>query len=129
MSRPSPHELWKQSAGDHHRYIEVMIEHGYIIPQVSGLTAEITSAIAESLPTAKKFVGQAFVHVDVEKNWRELEPIPLYLTCPKCSAQHVDVGVFATTVHRDHACQNCGLCWRPALVPTVGVQYLPGYKD
>lgn len=56
-------------------------------------------------------------------------PIPLILTCIACHARHVDKGRFATQPHRDHSCQACGVTWRPALVPTVGVQFLPGYKD
>ena len=65
---------------------------------------------------------------------RELEeaaaaPIPLYLTCPKCCARHVDEGIWATKVHHTHSCQKCGLTWRPAIVPTVGVQFLPGFKN
>lgn len=56
-------------------------------------------------------------------------PIPMLLWCPACHARHVDKGRFATKPHRDHSCQACGLTWRPALVPTVGVQFLPGYKD
>lgn len=59
----------------------------------------------------------------------ETKPIPLFLTCPRCNTQHVDVGEFATKPHRDHSCQKCGLTWRPALVPTVGVAFLPGYKN
>jgi hypothetical protein len=39
------------------------------------------------------------------------------------------VGVFATKPHHTHACQHCGMVWRPALVPTVGVEFLPGYKN
>jgi len=30
--------------------------------------------------------------------------------------------------HHTHACQHCGLVWRPAIAPTVGVQFLPGFK-
>jgi hypothetical protein len=56
-------------------------------------------------------------------------PIPLLLWCPLCHARHLDEGEFATKPHRDHSCQNCGLTWRPALVPTVGVAFLPGYKN
>ena len=55
-------------------------------------------------------------------------PIPMLLWCPACHQRHVDVAL-ATKPHRDHACQHCGLTWRPAKIPTVGVQYLPGYKD
>lgn len=27
-----------------------------------------------------------------------------------------------------HACQECGFLWAPAVVPTVGVRFLPGCK-
>lgn len=56
-------------------------------------------------------------------------PIPMFLTCPMCNTRHVDVGEFATKPHHTHACQCCGLPWRPAIGPTVGVQYLPGFKN
>lgn len=57
--------------------------------------------------------------------------IPMLLTCPSqdCGKRHLDVGVFATKPHHTHACQHCGMVWRPALVPTVGVEFLPGYKN
>ena len=58
-----------------------------------------------------------------------LEPIPMLLTCPSCGKRHVDTGEFATRPHHTHACQHCGMTWRPAVVPTVGVQFLPGFKD
>jgi hypothetical protein len=57
------------------------------------------------------------------------KPIPMLLWCPLCHARHLDEGDFATKPHHTHACQTCGLPWRPALVPTVGVQFLPGYKN
>jgi len=53
----------------------------------------------------------------------------MLLTCPTCSARHIDEGEFATKLHHTHACQNCGMVWRPAKVNTVGVQFLPGYKS
>ena len=56
-------------------------------------------------------------------------PIPMLLYCPECSARHLDVGEFATKLHHTHACQRCGHVWRPALVATVGVQFLPGFKN
>ncbi|HET6959532.1 MAG TPA: hypothetical protein VFI56_23225 [Vicinamibacterales bacterium] len=66
-------------------------------------------------------------------------PIPMRLPCPgtierdgqqiPCGVLHVDEGEFATKPHHTHACQACGLVWRPALVPTVGVLFLPGYKN
>ncbi len=68
-----------------------------------------------------------------------LIPIPLLLWCPGvtrtdgklvvCGARHIDRGEFATKVHHTHSCQTCGLSWRPAVVPTVGVEFLPGFKD
>jgi hypothetical protein len=56
-------------------------------------------------------------------------PIPMILTCPVCNGRHIDKGEFATKPHHTHACQHCGMCWRPAIGPTVGVQFLPGCKD
>jgi len=57
------------------------------------------------------------------------EPIPMLLWCPECGDRHIDVGEFATRSHTSHACQNCGMVWRPAIVATVGVQFLPGFKN
>jgi hypothetical protein len=57
------------------------------------------------------------------------EPVPMVLHCPECRARHIDEGDFATKPHHTHACQGCGLVWRPAVVPTVGVHYLPGFKN
>lgn len=56
-------------------------------------------------------------------------PLRLIMTCPQCCARHIDAGEFATKPHHTHACQNCGLVWRPAIEPTVGVQFLEGFKD
>lgn len=57
------------------------------------------------------------------------EPIPMILHCPACHARHIDEADFATKPHHTHACQHCGIVWRPALVPTVGVRFLPGFKN
>lgn len=59
----------------------------------------------------------------------ELEPIPMLLWCPKCSNRHIDEEEFATKVHATHSCQFCGLTWRPAVIPTCGVLFLPGFKN
>lgn len=56
-------------------------------------------------------------------------PIPMRLHCPVCHALHVDEGPLAIIAHRTHACQSCGNLWAPAVVPTVGVRFLPGCKD
>jgi hypothetical protein len=56
-------------------------------------------------------------------------PIPMVLHCPECRGRHVDKGPFATKPHHTHSCQSCGFTWRPAVIATVGVQFLPGFKD
>lgn len=55
--------------------------------------------------------------------------IPMLLWCPECGERHIDEGEFATKLHHTHACQHCGMVWRPAIVPTVGVRFLPGFKN
>ncbi len=59
----------------------------------------------------------------------KIAPIPMLIWCPECGARHVDKGDFATKPHHTHSCQGCGLTWRHAVVATVGVQWLPGFKD
>jgi uncharacterized Zn finger protein len=56
-------------------------------------------------------------------------PIPMILTCPFCGERHIDEGIWTTKEHHTHACQHCGMVWRPAIPPTVGVQFLPGFKN
>lgn len=56
-------------------------------------------------------------------------PIPMLLWCPECGDRHIDVGEFAKKVHHTHACQACGMVWRPAVIATVGVTWLPGFKN
>lgn len=55
------------------------------------------------------------------------EPLPLLLWCPGCGERHVDGENMKP--HKTHACQSCGMNWRPANVSTHGVQFLPGCKD
>lgn len=56
------------------------------------------------------------------------EGIPMLLRCPSCHERHIDEGKWATKPHHTHACQHCGEVWRPAILNTVGVQFLPGFK-
>jgi hypothetical protein len=58
-----------------------------------------------------------------------LAPIPMRLCCESCGEIHEDVGPFATKEHHTHACQNCGAVWRPSVRATVGVRFLPGFKN
>ncbi len=57
------------------------------------------------------------------------KPVPMRILCPICGTLHVDEDEFATKVHHTHACQKCGHVWRPAVVATVGVEFLPGFKN
>lgn len=57
------------------------------------------------------------------------ESIPMILHCPMCNHRHIDIDEWATRKHHTHACQFCGLVWRPAIVDTVGVKFLPGFKN
>lgn len=62
---------------------------------------------------------------------RAIQPtsIHMLLWCPGCGRRHIDRGLFAVRAHHTHACQFCGMVWRPAIQETVGVQFLPGYRD
>jgi hypothetical protein len=58
-----------------------------------------------------------------------MDPIPMRLHCGDCGNLHIDEGDFATKPHHTHACQHCGNVWRPAIVATVGVRFLPGFRN
>lgn len=61
-------------------------------------------------------------------------PIPMVLHCPSCGMQHIDAPEessvdrieqamrWTNPPHRSHLCHGCGTIWRPADVPTVGVE-------
>lgn len=57
------------------------------------------------------------------------QPVPMIMFCPSCSMRHIDEGEWATKPHHTHACQHCGVVWRPAVVNTVGARFLPGFKN
>lgn len=59
----------------------------------------------------------------------ELAPIRMRIPCPSCGELHIDEGEFRTKPHHTHACQSCGMVWRPAVENTVGVRFLPGFLD
>jgi hypothetical protein len=86
-------------------------EHGSLLLNGAGAAAFVIARM-RAAPTA-----------------RAARPTPMLLWCPECGERHVDVGEFATKPHHTHACQHCGHCWRPAIVPTAGVRFLPGFKN
>lgn len=55
---------------------------------------------------------------------KHLKPIDMVLHCPRCNKQHIDVpnDSWTNPPHRSHLCHGCGFIWRPADVPTNGVQ-------
>ncbi len=69
---------------------------------------------------------------DLYAAWIDDTPLPLVMYCP-AGHQHIDEGEWATRPHKTHQCQFkvtqligghwglCGLEWRPADFPTVGV--------
>lgn len=76
------------------------------------------------------------------------DPIPMILFCPKCGIQHIDKAEdhkpdcnafnrptdiplmeypctcdrWTNPPHKSHLCHSCGWVWRPADVPTTGVE-------
>lgn len=92
---------------------------------------------ASTAPVSYRLVSEAVLEYD-DLRVRESQaqstilappPIPMYLNCPICGARHIDEGEFAKKPHHTHSCQCCGLTWRPAVQNTVGVQFLPGFKN
>lgn len=53
------------------------------------------------------------------------QPIDIVLFCPACALQHVDApepgSDWTNPPHKSHLCHGCGTVWRPADVPTNGV--------
>lgn len=49
------------------------------------------------------------------------------IACPLFHGVPRDGGCLALA--GTHVCQDCGMVWRPANVPTVGVRFLPGHED
>lgn len=93
-----------------------------------GMTIEALRAKAEAHEKAIR-IGEVQLKSLEEKVETLEKPVALLLSCPICHVRHVDAGEFAIKPHHTHACQACGFVWRPAIVPTVGVQFLPGFKD
>ena len=82
---------------------------------------------------SKKYIEVASVVRQLQLKVASLEKerersIDCLLWCPECGERHIDEGEFSTKSHHTHACQHCGMCWRPAVACTVGVLFLPGFK-
>jgi len=99
------------------------------------LTEPICGAKSDNVTTSHEHAGcwdcQSLITKTLFESLhkRTSAPVPMLLWCPECGERHIDLGEFATKPHHTHACQACGMVWRPAVGPTVGVQYLPGFKN
>lgn len=98
--------------------------------ELSGCFDQLRTVSAQALAESGDRANSSFhdgPHVSTPKG--EPTPVPMILYCPMCTERHVDEGEFETKVHHTHSCQSCGHTWRPAVVPTIGVMYLPGFKN
>lgn len=113
------------SAGDYALYIEHQIAGtvGGVLPLTQLTEGKAHELISVLLAGYRESFGKEFVPGTPTK------PIPMRLICEGCGELHIDEGEFETYPHTTHVCQHCGLTWKPAKVPTVGVRFLPGYKN
>lgn len=99
-------------------------------PAITAHTSMNQTAIAVVDAVSEPIRGGRYSEaIAIVKDHLLISPIPMILYCPMCKARHIDIGEFATKPHATHACQKCGHCWRMSIVPTIGVQFLPGFKN
>lgn len=122
-------------------YLDIFDSINYLPPDISGshIRSMITKKTSKDDRIMKngsdevtypdRFELQPYITTEVMMNEIDDEPTPMIIWCPECSKRHIDVGEFETKPHHTHACQHCGHVWRPAIVNTVGVQFLPGFKN
>lgn len=97
-------------------------------PGVLGVAPNGVTYALTVISITEEIGGAPIIRVEIPGP-ADISPVAMLLWCPECGDRHIDVGEFATRVHHTHACQSCGMTWRPAVQPTVGVQWLPGFKD
>jgi len=111
---------------------------GYIEQFVTKNIAEsergkIDTAVEAERERCKKIAHKhravdVYCEISGGESFPRLPPIQMLLWCPTCKERHVDEGEFAAKPHHTHACQACGMVWRPAVEDTVGARFLPGFK-
>ncbi len=127
---PRPCAAWPTSdEGDTHTRLQNLVDSLGTVPTTP--IAGLLTLLEERVPAlvAEAADNLALLARGVELFGEEPAPVPMFLTCPKCNARHIDEGDFAMKRHHTHSCQACGLTWRPAVAPTVGVAFLPGFKN
>ena len=98
---------------------------------------------AQPLTTQRIFRAMRAVAIEAAGRVQQAEPVDVVLFCPSCGKQHVDkpegqfypghtanesvaqnnaFGLWDNPPHRSHLCHVCGCVWRPADVPTNGVE-------
>lgn len=86
---------------------------------------ELLGLPAQSIPPKK--VWETQMRPALQAAIAAQGPVPMVLHCPRCHLQHIDAPDERTPgwqnpPHRSHLCHGCGLIWRPADVPTIGVE-------
>lgn len=108
------------------------LDHDHKTGEIRGFLCSRCNLLLGNAGDNVEWLEKAILYLKSTKKLRTSEqdpPIPMILPCPMCKEKHIDRGKFATKIHHTHACQKCGMVWRPAIVATVGVEFLPGYKD
>jgi hypothetical protein len=98
-------------------------------PSVKKMRERITELERIARSARAPGLSERIVERDEQLERAEKHPVPMILYCPMCTERHIDEGSHATRSHKSHACQHCGHVWRPALVPTIGVKFLPGFQN
>lgn len=96
-----------------------------LLRRVSKRAQALERLLELSSPEIYAFIVELRGHI---KDARDI-PLPGRLPCPNCGKLHIDRGEYAMKAHHTHACQYCGMVWRPFVEHTVGVEFLPGFKD
>jgi predicted RNA-binding Zn-ribbon protein involved in translation (DUF1610 family) len=108
------------------------------LSKVQSVLMHHSSGLFTELNAMKNPVGPPMLVVDRARSLcgllldalqTESPRIPMILFCPSCGKRHIDEGIWENKQHHTHSCQECGFTWRPAVVNTVGVRFLPGFKN
>ena len=83
----------------------------------------MVSSITLGKVTIMRFIEESDINITPDT-----ASVPMILFCPN-GHRHLDLGLFEQKPHHTHACQECGIVWRPAKLNTHGVQFLPGYRN
>nr|WP_037506065.1 hypothetical protein [Rhizorhabdus wittichii] len=117
-------ERWKDAVGP----TQIQLRETYL--------ADADRYVAASIATAKEVLALVQRPTDTARAEEDV-PIDMVLHCPACGLQHIDTPDLAPVQHEDgsaslwdnpphrsHLCHGCGHIWRPADVPTNGVEYV-----